>query len=253
MRCRWCCPTTRGRLRQRRRSRDVDAVRRIRLADRTRLDGRLVDGRYQGWVSVVNRSGASGPAKTRELKSTPTARSRSTSARRRSGRAGNGFAQIAAEALECPSPNPRHLSRLHHLVGGAMGTYDRARSVMGGSAILNAAKELRARDPRAAVHRLECDEVAPSPKATAVRTRPHPHTGRNRHPRIEGRGHLRNRSGPTVTARMQRMSRWIPKTGRSKCSNTSPSKTSDASSIRTRSTPSMGAIAQGLGAACWNT
>jgi carbon-monoxide dehydrogenase large subunit len=129
------------------------------------LQGRLIDGRYHGLaVGCYIEGGASGPKETARLKLEPDG---SVSVYVGSSSVGQGietvFAQIAADALEMPMDRINgvfHGSTDH--VSEGYGSYSSRSTVMGGSAIVLAAAELRQAIRTAAAKRLNCapDDIA---------------------------------------------------------------------------------------------
>jgi carbon-monoxide dehydrogenase large subunit len=129
------------------------------------LQGRLIDGRYHGLaIGCYIEGGASGPKESARLKLEPDG---SVSVFVGSSSVGQGietvFAQIAADALEIPMDQIKgvfHGSTDH--VSEGFGSYSSRSTVMGGSAIVLAAAELRAAIRMAAAKRLGCaaDDIA---------------------------------------------------------------------------------------------
>ena len=123
------------------------------------LQGRLIDGRYHGLaVGCYIEGGASGPKETARLKLEPDG---AVSVFVGSSSVGQGietvFAQIAADALEMPMDKIKgvfHGSTDH--VSEGFGSYSSRSTVMGGSAIVLAAAELRQAIRAAAAKRLGC-------------------------------------------------------------------------------------------------
>ncbi len=128
-------------------------------AGKAGLQGRLIDGRYQGLaVGCYIEGGASGPKETARLKLEPDGM---VSVFVGSSSVGQGietvFAQIAADALEIPMDRIKgvfHGSTDH--VSEGFGSYSSRSTVMGGSAIVLAAAELRQAIRAAAAKRLGC-------------------------------------------------------------------------------------------------
>ena len=117
----------------------------FRWADKARLQGKLVDGRYHGLaVGCFIEGGAAGPKETARLEINPDG---SVAVFIGSSAVGQGvetvFAQIAADALEIPMDR---ISGVHHgstaYVSDGYGAYHSRSVVMGGSALLDAAKNL---------------------------------------------------------------------------------------------------------------
>jgi carbon-monoxide dehydrogenase large subunit len=129
------------------------------------LQGRLIDGRYHGLaVGCYIEGGASGPKETARLRLEPDGL---VSVFVGSSSVGQGietvFAQIAADALEMPMEQIKgvfHGSTDH--VSEGFGSYSSRSTVMGGSAVVLAAAELRQAIKIAAAKRLGCapDQVA---------------------------------------------------------------------------------------------
>jgi aerobic carbon-monoxide dehydrogenase large subunit len=123
------------------------------------LQGRLIDGRYQGLgIGCYIEGGASGPKETARLRLEPDG---AVSVFVGSSSVGQGietvFAQIAADALEMPMEQIKgvyHGSTDH--VSEGFGSYSSRSTVMGGSAIVLAAAELRQAIRTAAAERLGC-------------------------------------------------------------------------------------------------
>jgi carbon-monoxide dehydrogenase large subunit len=123
------------------------------------LQGRLIDGRYHGLaVGCYIEGGASGPKETARLKLEPDG---AVSVFVGSSSVGQGietvFAQIAADALEMPMEQIKgvfHGSTDH--VSEGFGSYSSRSTVMGGSAVVLAAGELRQAIRAAAAKRLGC-------------------------------------------------------------------------------------------------
>ena len=131
----------------------------FRWDSRAPLQGKLIDGRYHGTaIGCYFEGGASGP---REHARLALERDGTVSVHVGSSANGQGletaFAQIAADALEIPM---RCIRGVFHgstnLVPQGFGTYSSRSIVMGGSAILAAAKKLREMIRTAAAKRLGC-------------------------------------------------------------------------------------------------
>ena len=131
----------------------------IGWAEKAALQGRLIDGRYQGLgIGCYIEGGASGPKENARLVLEADG---SVSVFTGSSSVGQGLetvcAQIAADALEMPLTRIRgvfHGSTSH--VSEGFGSYSSRSVVMGGSAILDAAKKLQAAIRTAAARRLGC-------------------------------------------------------------------------------------------------
>jgi carbon-monoxide dehydrogenase large subunit len=128
-------------------------------AGKAGLQGRLIDGRYHGLaIGCYIEGGASGPKETARLRLEPDG---TVSVFVGSSSVGQGietvFAQIAADALEIPMDRIKgvfHGSTDH--VSEGFGSYSSRSTVMGGSAIVLAAAELRQAIRAAAAQRLGC-------------------------------------------------------------------------------------------------
>jgi carbon-monoxide dehydrogenase large subunit len=128
-------------------------------AEKSGLQGKLMDGRYHGLaVGCYIEGGASGPKETARLKLEPDG---SVAVFVGSSSVGQGLetvcAQIAADALELPMDRIKgvfHGSTDH--VSEGFGSYSSRSVVMGGSAIVLAAAKLRAAIAAAAARRLGC-------------------------------------------------------------------------------------------------
>ena len=128
-------------------------------AERSKLQGKLVDRRYHGVaIGCYIEGGASGPKENARLALNADG---SYSAFVGSSSVGQGvetvFAQIAADALEVPMDR---ISNVFHgstdYVDEGFGSYSSRSIVMGGSAIVAAAGRLRERIREAAAQRLRC-------------------------------------------------------------------------------------------------
>src|SRR6516165_5857766 len=128
-------------------------------AEKSKLQGRLVDGRYHGLaVGCFIEGGAAGPKETARLEINPDG---SVSVFMGSSAVGQGvetvFAQIAADALEIPID--RIAGVLHGstaYVSDGYGAYHSRSVVMGGSALLDAVKNLHEAIGVAAAKRWGC-------------------------------------------------------------------------------------------------
>jgi carbon-monoxide dehydrogenase large subunit len=131
----------------------------IDWSGKTALQGKLIDGRYHGVaIGCYLEGGASGPRENARLVLEPDG---SVSVHIGSSAIGQGLetvcAQIAADALEMPLDRVRQV--LHgstDCVREGFGSYSSRSVVMGGSAILAAAGNLRAAIRTAASERLGC-------------------------------------------------------------------------------------------------
>jgi aerobic carbon-monoxide dehydrogenase large subunit len=117
----------------------------FRWADKAKLQGRLIDGRYHGLaIGCFIEGGAAGPKETARLEINPDG---SVAVFIGSSAVGQGvetvFAQIAADALEIPMDR---ISGVHHgstaYVSDGYGAYHSRSVVMGGSALLDATRNL---------------------------------------------------------------------------------------------------------------
>jgi carbon-monoxide dehydrogenase large subunit len=130
-------------------------------SEKAHLQGKLIDGRYQGLaLGCYIEGGASGPKENARLALEADG---SVSVFVGSSSVGQGvetvFAQIAADALEMPMEQIKgvfHGSTDH--VSEGFGSYSSRSTVMGGSAVVNAAASLRALIRQAAARRLDCAE-----------------------------------------------------------------------------------------------
>jgi aerobic carbon-monoxide dehydrogenase large subunit len=127
--------------------------------EKTKNQGRLIDGRYHGIaVGCYIEGGASGPRENARLVLEPDG---SVSVYVGSSSVGQGietvFAQIAADALELPMDRIKGVfhGSTDHLAEG-FGSYSSRSVVMGGSAIIAAAARLREAIRAAAAERLGC-------------------------------------------------------------------------------------------------
>ena len=131
----------------------------IRWAEKAKLQGQLIDGRYHGLaVGCFIEGGAAGPKETARLEINDDG---SISVYMGSSAVGQGvetvFAQIAADALEIPMDRIRwvyHGSTAY--VSDGYGAYHSRSIVMGGSALLDAANNFKAALFEEAAKRLGC-------------------------------------------------------------------------------------------------
>jgi aerobic carbon-monoxide dehydrogenase large subunit len=140
-------------------------VQEIGWAEKAKLRGKRIDGRYHGLaIGCFIEGGAAGPKESARIVLEPDG---DYSVFVGSSAVGQGletaFAQIAADALEVPMERIRgvfHGSTSH--VSDGYGAYHSRSIVMGGSAILAAVKEVQDAIRRHAAKRLECaaSEVA---------------------------------------------------------------------------------------------
>ena len=128
-------------------------------AAKAKLQGQLIDGRYHGLaVGCFIEGGAAGPKETARLEINPDG---SVAVFIGSSAVGQGvetvFAQIAADALEIPIDR---ISGVHHgsttYVSDGYGAYHSRSVVMGGSALLDATKNLHDLMRAAASKRFGC-------------------------------------------------------------------------------------------------
>jgi len=135
-------------------------LREIGWAAKAPLQGKLVDGRYQGLaIGCYFEGGASGPRENVRLVLEVDG---TVSVYVGSSANGQGletaFAQIAADALEIPMARIRGVFHgSTDLLPEGFGTYSSRSIVMGGSAIVAAAGKLREAIRTAAARRLGCD------------------------------------------------------------------------------------------------
>ncbi len=131
----------------------------IRWAEKSKLQGQLIDGRYHGLaIGCFIEGGAAGPKETARLEINPDG---SVAVFIGSSAVGQGvetvFAQIAADALEIPMDR---ISGVHHgstaYVSDGYGAYHSRSVVMGGSALLDATKNLHDLLRATAAKRLGC-------------------------------------------------------------------------------------------------
>jgi carbon-monoxide dehydrogenase large subunit len=131
----------------------------IGWADKAKLAGKLIDGRYQGIaIGCFIEGGAAGPKETARLEVNDDG---TISVFIGSSAVGQGvetvFAQIAADALEVPIDRIR---AVHHgstaYVSDGYGAYHSRSVVMGGSALLDAASNFQAALRETAAQRLGC-------------------------------------------------------------------------------------------------
>jgi carbon-monoxide dehydrogenase large subunit len=131
--------------------------------EKSKLQGRLIDGRYHGIaLGCFIEGGAAGPKESARLALNDDG---SVTVYMGSSAVGQGvetvFAQIAADALEIPMDRIRavlHGSTAH--VSDGYGAYHSRSVVMGGSALLDAAEKFRSAIRVAAANRLGCDAAA---------------------------------------------------------------------------------------------
>jgi aerobic carbon-monoxide dehydrogenase large subunit len=128
-------------------------------SEKSKISGQLVDGRYHGLaVGCYIEGGASGPKENARLVLNADS---SFSVFVGSSSVGQGvetvFAQIAADALEIPMAR---IKQVYHgstdYLDEGFGSYSSRSIVMGGSAVIAAARKLRERIREAAALRLHC-------------------------------------------------------------------------------------------------
>ena len=139
------------------------ALKEIDWPQASKLGGRLIDGKYHGvGVSCFIEGGAAGPKETARLEVNDDG---TISVFLGTSSVGQGvetvFAQIAADALELPIERIRHV---HHgstaYVSDGYGAYHSRSTVMGGSAVLDAANNFLAAIRAAGAKRLGCAPAA---------------------------------------------------------------------------------------------
>src|SRR5215212_641833 len=133
----------------------------IRWAEKSKLQGKLIVGRYHGLaIGCFIEGGAAGPKESARLEINKDG---SISVYIGSSAVGQGvetiFAQIAADALEIPMDR---IEGVHHgstgYVSDGYGAYHSRSTVMGGSALLDATNNFMAALRQAAGKRLGCAE-----------------------------------------------------------------------------------------------
>jgi aerobic carbon-monoxide dehydrogenase large subunit len=139
------------------------ALQEFNWAEKSKLGGRLIDGRYHG-VAICNfvEGGAAGPKESARLEVNDDG---TITVFMGSSAVGQGvetvFAQIAADALEIPIERIRHV---YHgstsTVSDGYGAYHSRSVVMGGSALLDATEKFQAAIREAAAKKLGCDAAA---------------------------------------------------------------------------------------------
>jgi carbon-monoxide dehydrogenase large subunit len=126
----------------------------------SKLQGKLVDGKYHGvGIACFIEGGAAGPKETARIELNADC---SVSVFLGTSAVGQGvetvFAQIAADALEIPIERVRHV---HHgstaYVSDGYGAYHSRSTVMGGSALLDAAKNFQAAIRAEGAKRFGCE------------------------------------------------------------------------------------------------
>ncbi len=132
----------------------------IGWADKSKLAGKLIDGRYHGLaVGCFIEGGAAGPKESARIVLEPDG---DYSVYVGSSAIGQGletaFAQIAADALEVPMDRIRGVFHgTTSYVSDGYGAYHSRSVVMGGSAMLDAVKNLHAAIRAEAAKRLRCE------------------------------------------------------------------------------------------------
>jgi aerobic carbon-monoxide dehydrogenase large subunit len=132
----------------------------IGWADKSKLAGKLIDGRYHGLaVGCFIEGGAAGPKESARIVLEPDG---DYSVYVGSSAIGQGletaFAQIAADALEVPMDRIRGVFHgTTSYVSDGYGAYHSRSVVMGGSAMLDAVKNLHAAIRTEAARRLRCE------------------------------------------------------------------------------------------------
>jgi carbon-monoxide dehydrogenase large subunit len=127
------------------------------------LSGKRIDGRYHGVaVGCFIEAGGAGPEEHARLALEADG---SISAFVGSSALGQGletvFTQIAADALDCPMSQIRGVFHgSTDYVAAGLGSYASRSTVMGGSAVMNAAARLKDAIRQLAAHRLGCDPSA---------------------------------------------------------------------------------------------
>ena len=142
-----------GRMRQRRLSASTldRCLAEFKWAEQDKLQGKLIDGRYHGIaVGCYLEGGGTGPKENAQLVSSPRARSRSMSARRRSGRASRRCSRRSPPMrLKCRwSASGKSTQARPTISREGFGSFSSRSIVMGGNAIVNAANSLRDADSR---------------------------------------------------------------------------------------------------------
>jgi carbon-monoxide dehydrogenase large subunit len=129
----------------------------------SKLGGKLIDGKYHGVGAVCFiEGGAAGP---KEMARLEVADDGTITLYMGTASVGQGvetiFAQIAADALELPVDRiPRVLHGSTHYVSDGYGAYHSRSTVMGGSAVLDAANNFLAAVREAGAKRLKCEPSA---------------------------------------------------------------------------------------------
>jgi aerobic carbon-monoxide dehydrogenase large subunit len=131
-------------------------LKQARWSEKAKLDGKPIDGRYHGLgIACFIEGGGSGPRENARLE---IARDGSVALSVGSSAVGQGietiFAQIAADALELPLARVRVLHGSTTYLPEGFGSYGSRATVMGGSAIVLAARALLDKFRAAAAERL---------------------------------------------------------------------------------------------------
>ncbi len=132
----------------------------IGWAEKSKLQGKLIDGRYHGFaVGCFVEGGAAGPKESARLAVNDDG---TITVFMGSSAVGQGvetvFAQIAADALEIPMDRIRHVYHgSTNTVSDGYGAYHSRSIVMGGSAVLDATKNFHAAIREAGAKKLGCD------------------------------------------------------------------------------------------------
>jgi aerobic carbon-monoxide dehydrogenase large subunit len=135
----------------------------FRWDEKQKVAGRLIGGKYHGLgVVCFIEGGAAGPKETARLEINDDG---TISVYLGTTSVGQGvetiFAQIAADALEIPIDRIRHVHHgSTHYVSDGYGAYHSRSTVMGGSALLDAATNFQAAIREAGAKRLGCDPPA---------------------------------------------------------------------------------------------
>src|SRR5262249_53880294 len=131
----------------------------IDWTEKSKLSGKLIDGRYHGIaISCFIEGGAAGPKESARVVLEPDGR---YTVFMGSSAVGQGvetvFAQIAADALEVPIKRIRGVFHgSTSAVSDGYGAYHSRSIVMGGSALLDAAEKLRATIREQAAEQFGC-------------------------------------------------------------------------------------------------
>ena len=132
----------------------------IDWTEKSKLQGKLIDGRYHGFaVACFVEGGAAGPKESARLAVNDDG---TITVFMGSSAVGQGvetvFAQIAADALEIPMDRIRHVYHgSTNTVSDGYGAYHSRSIVMGGSAVLDATKNFHAAIREAGAKKLGCE------------------------------------------------------------------------------------------------